>query len=151
MNKWYLFRCIVVGVILHLLMQICALLPYVGLGNSYQSIVFIILIALSAVVIVVTVLYKNKSTIVGLVRAITAFCTIAFLFILGGYSGVIISMHNLFGVSSNSSSDNVSGMLIVTYIFVLSLFCISALIYLAIVQLINHLRHLLKTGDNYPS
>lgn len=151
MNKYCIFRCLGSGVVLHILMQICALLPYGSLGDSYQSIVFVILIALSTIVMVITILYKNKSIIVGFVRAIITFSTIVFLFILGGNSGVIISIHNLLGVSSNSSSDNISGLLIVTYIFVLSFFCIGSLIYLAIVQLVNHLRRLLKTGDSSPS
>ena len=132
---------IVSGVILYVLSLVCAELPYLNISDQTFCTLYAISIIIGAATIVALV-FKNREIIwVTLLQLVFMFMSLSCLFVINGYLGTIRFMHELFGISANSTTDNVSGMLSLTFFAIMAVICIISIGITSIISIRKCLKH----------
>lgn len=115
----------------------CSLLPYMKVSNLLYEIWLITSIVFGVGISTLAMLYKRTSVLEMLLR----FCVMGVLYVMigtvNGYLGVIKYLYEVLGVYMNSASDNVSGMLTITFLTIVICICIVVMIVVTIISLFS--------------
>ena len=94
------------------------ILPYCNASSIMFQFCFMSLCVLGALISIIAILYKNHSLLQFALRWVLILVFFVIYFLIGAHVGLVGILCNCFDLSINSSSDNISGMLAVSYIFV---------------------------------
>lgn len=115
----YYTQSIIYGLLLYIGGMVCSDLPYYTLNNSemfrYLLLVFLFL---GAIITFFAVFRRNAGIIATIIRLLITYSSFFLFLILGGYTGLVRSVHTFLNISTSSGSDNISGMIFLTYIIV---------------------------------
>ena len=122
------------GCSLFVVESLCSTLPYLNEpGLLYES----WLIIIGMIISVSVLLYKKSSLIEMFFRFSVMAGTYITIMMINGYLGAIRFVYNIWGLNTNSASDNASGMLTLIFWVIIISACIIAMAIETIRNLLN--------------
>ena len=118
---------ILTGMILDIVGFAISVLAYKNISDTSFSLLFSGLILAGCVISLISIIHNRPSVGLMFKRCFIMLCSFFFFFVANGYLGTKRCLYNILNINANSSSDNVSGMLIATYILVLVFVCMSTI------------------------
>ena len=128
---------IVAGAATYLFCIFCAELAYISLSERSFGILMGLFLLCGAAITFLNVFFKNPFVLQGIMRILLQFLTFLLLFVLGGSTGFVLRMEQFFGLTGSSGSDNASGLLILTYMAVVMVSAVAAMMALGLTRMIN--------------
>ena len=125
------------GMALYIIEFFFSLLPYMNISNLLFEIWFITNIVIGGLISVGTLLYKRTSLLEMVTRFVVMVGTYFIIIIINGYLGITIFLYNILGTNMNSLSDNISGMLTLTFWIIIIVICIIVMVIEIIRSLLN--------------
>ena len=133
------------GLLIYINNVLVMFLPYGRVSLFIFRNRFIALCAIGVLIASVAILYSNHSVFQTALRWFFTVVFFAGVFLLSAYSGLVAFLYSLLELSANSVAENTSGMLTVSYIFVV--FATSLLI--ALGKIISIFLRRMKATDKY--
>ena len=93
-------------------------LPYCNISPFFIQLGFVALCTISILVSFAAILHKNRSVFQSVLRWFFTLVFFVGFFLLSAYTGLVELLCNLFNINTNSSADNASGLLTLSYFFV---------------------------------
>lgn len=125
---------IISGIALYVLNLICSMLPYVPVSTHTFFAVFSVTIVIGAAIILVLVFKNREKFRETLLRLILSFISVVGLVIINGHIGTVRILHQVLGFNPNSSADNASGMLSLTFFAIMTAVCIVSLLISSVIS-----------------
>lgn len=130
-KQGFFYGCIG-GIILYIVEVICSTLPYINVSNLLFEFLVITCITLGCVISIFVLLYKRSMLIEMIFRFVAMIVSYVCVLMINGYIGTIRFMYKLININFNSASDNVSGMLTITFSAIVISICIIMIVVVAI-------------------
>ena len=132
-----LCRGAISAIALYFVGALISAIPYTNISGLLYEFFLYMLVAIGVLIVFVSTLYRQERFYSGLATALFSGSFYVLLFAINGSLGVTRSIYKLFGIGQTAVEDNVSGMLFLSYTFIL---CIAGLVSF-IVGLIKVLIH----------
>lgn len=123
------------GLGLYIIEFLCSLLPYMGVPNLLFKIWLITSIVVGVAISVCVILYKRTSIFEMIFRFGIMGASYVIVVVVTGYTGITKFLYDVFGENMSSASDNVSGMLMLTFLTIVFCVCIVVMIVVTIGEL----------------
>ena len=106
-----------VGIIVCIIGSLRALLPYVEMNSTLYTFLLLCTSMTGSIVAVFAIMFRNPSPTQMFIRFLFLLFSLGIYYALGAYLRIWTSLLNLFAVHTTSASDNLSGLLLITYLF----------------------------------
>ena len=137
-------HAVIGGLCVYVVEFLYALIPYIdGITRSvgFFSILFIAGNLLGALITAFVLLYEKPSMLQMLFRFIILYLTLFVLIVLNGYAGTITALYTWLSIGTTSGSNNVSGLLTLTFYAVVVTVSIIILSVTAISRACKYIAH----------
>lgn len=104
------------GIILYVVDIFCSSLAYMKISGLWFDILLDGSIIFGGVIAIFTILYKNTSLIQMVGRFVMLLVSFFGIMLLNGYIGTVRFLYDSLNTNNSSSSDNISGMLTLTFL-----------------------------------
>lgn len=149
MNKTVasLLMSIVSGLLLYICTLAIMFLPYCNASSLIFWFGFVVLCTIGILIPSMPILYRNRSVLQSVLRWLFTLAFFVGFFLLSAHVGLVVFLEDLFNFSVYSSSENISGLLLVNYLLVV--FISSFVIVLGKIATILFLRFFTNSKKRY--
>ena len=108
------------GVIVCIIGFLRALLPYTEMNSQLYTFLLLSANLIGSIVAIFAIMFRNSSLTEMVIRFLSLFFSLGICYALGAYLKIWTSLFNLLAVHTISASDNLSGLLFITYLIVVA-------------------------------
>ena len=110
------------GSILYLLVMLISSFPYFNISNGWFKFYFILFVVLGCITVLFCSVNKSKNYMQTISRFLMLVLFYILIYVIGGYSGLVRLIYSFLDVTE-SFTDNISGMLVLSYSLIVFVLC----------------------------
>ena len=126
------------GILEYYICLVFSIIPYFVASSVWFRLILGASFAAGIIIAVVALLYKNKFVHQTLLRWFFLFFSYVVSLLINAYLGTIHFLQELFNITVSSTTENVCGMLSLSFLFVMQGMCLVVVMVMAAVKLIKY-------------